>query len=117
MRPAAVSGATPKVARPVDVVISSPPADDAVIPDFDAEPEVAEAAELVVTVAPADWALASPSAIVGHGAQRVAIAPGRGPGGTMMVRPLAPGEVAPKGSVVAVMVALEPGVLPLPRTG
>jgi hypothetical protein len=115
VRPAAVSGATPKVARPVDVFISSPPAEPAapVLPESD----VVEDAELVVTIAPADWALASPSAIVGHGAQRVAVAPGRGPGGTMMVRPLAPGEVAPKGSIVAVMVALEPGVLPLPRTG
>jgi hypothetical protein len=38
--------------------------------------------------------------IVGHGTQRVPVA-------TMMVRALAPGEVAPKGPVVAAMVALE----------
>ncbi len=80
-------------------------------------PEATEEADLVVTIAPSDWALPSPNALVGHSAQRVAVAPGRGPGGTLMVRPLAPGEVAPKGSIVAVMVALEPGPLPLPRAG
>ena len=79
--------------------------------------ESLENTELVVTVAPSDWSLSSHSALVGHSAQRVAVAPGRGPGGTLMVRPLAPGEVAPKGSLVAVMVALEPGALPLPRAG
>jgi hypothetical protein len=79
--------------------------------------DAVEDVELVVTVAPSDWALASPNALVGHRAQRVAVAPGRGPGGTLMVRPLAPGEVAPKGSIVAVMVALEPDGLPLSRAG
>jgi hypothetical protein len=34
-----------------------------------------------------------------------------------MVRPLAPGEVAPKGSIVAIMVAFEPDGLPLSRVG
>jgi hypothetical protein len=34
-----------------------------------------------------------------------------------MVRPLAPGEVAPKGSIVAIMVAFEPDGLPLSRAG
>jgi hypothetical protein len=88
-----------------------------------AEPEsippedVAEDTELVITIAPADWNLESPNALVGHSAQRVAVAPGRGPGGTLMVRPLAPGEVAPKGATIAVMVALEPGTQPLPRAG
>jgi hypothetical protein len=65
--------------------------------------------ELVVTVAPSDWNLPSRDALVGHGAVRVAIAPGHGPGGTLMVRPLKPGEVAPRGSTVAVLVTLELG--------
>ena len=38
--------------------------------------------------------------IVGHDTQRIPVA-------TLLVRPLAPGEVAPKGPVVAAMVALE----------
>jgi hypothetical protein len=99
----------------VPAVVSAPPeAVPAITPPL---VDAVEDAELVVTVAPADWALESPNALVGHRAQRVAVAPGRGPGGTLMVRPLAPGEVAPKGSIVAVMVALEPDGLPLPRAG
>jgi hypothetical protein len=100
-----VAAASPTPAVPVVV-----PADTNVL-------EPTEDAELVVTIAPAGWGLASPNALVGHRAERVAVAPGRGPGGTLMVRPLAPGEVAPKGSVVAVMVTLDSGTLPLPRTG
>ncbi|HEX7669305.1 MAG TPA: hypothetical protein VF395_06980 [Polyangiaceae bacterium] len=65
-----------------------------------------EDAELVVTVAPSDWNLPSRDALVGHRAVRVAIAPGRGPEGTLMVRPLEAGEVAPRGSTVAVLVTL-----------
>ena len=93
-----------------------PPSADAAQPES-IRADVAEDTELIVTVAPADWNLESPNALIGHIAQRVAVAPGRGPGGTLMVRPLAPGEVAPKGSTVAVMVALEPGTQPLPRAG
>ncbi len=74
--------------------------------------EAPESAELVVTVAPSYWELPSHTALIGHSARRVAIAPGLGPGGTLMVRPLAAGEVAPRGSVVAVLVALEPLTLP-----
>jgi hypothetical protein len=96
-------------------VASSPP--EAVPADTSLLIDAVEDVELVVTVAPSNWALESPNALIGHRAQRVAVAPGRGPGGTLMVRPLAPGEVAPKGSIVAVMVALESDGLPLSRAG
>jgi hypothetical protein len=96
-------------------VVSTPPAAS---PDVTSSlVDAVEDTELVVTIAPSDWALESPNALVGHRAQRVAVAPGRGPGGTLMVRPLAPGEVAPKGSIVAIMVAFEPDGLPLSRAG
>ena len=70
------------------------------------ESDPLEGAPLVVTVAPSDWNLPSRDALVGRQAVRVAIAPGRGPGGTLMVRPLEAGEVAPRGSTVAVLVTL-----------
>jgi hypothetical protein len=116
---AAMAVSVPPVSLATGATASMPAA---ALPDADTSTSgqmtaVAEDVDLVVTIAPSDWALPSPSALVGHSAQRVAVAPGRGPGGTLMVRPLAPGEVAPKGSIVAVMVALEPGPLPLPRAG
>lgn len=126
---AAVSGrvSTPDLAAaPISIREAAPPVDDAAIvpaswpeatpPEVPAE-DPDENTALIVTIAPSDWNLASQEALVGHSAQRVAVAPGRGPGGTLMVRPLAPGEVAPRGSTVAVIVALEPGALPLPRAG
>lgn len=73
-------------------------------PDLQGDP--LEDADLVVTVAPSDWNLPSRDALVGHQAVRVAVAPGRGPGGTLMVRPLEAGEVAPRGSTIAVLVTL-----------
>jgi hypothetical protein len=98
-------------------VPSAPSSVEAAQPESIPPEDVDEDTELVITIAPADWNLESPNALIGHIAQRVAVAPGRGPGGTLMVRPLAPGEVAPKGSTIAVMVALEPGTQPLPRAG
>jgi hypothetical protein len=102
---------------PADIPSALAAATEAALPESIPPEDVDEDSELIVTVAPADWNLESPNALIGHSAQRVAVAPGRGPGGTLMVRPLAPGEVAPKGSTIAVMVALEPGVQPLPRAG
>jgi hypothetical protein len=72
----------------------------------DRKPDALEDADLVITVAPSDWNLPSRDALVGHQAVRVAIAPGRGPGGTLMIRPLEAGEVAPRGSTIAVLVTL-----------
>ncbi len=109
--------AAPVAIRQAAVHEPSAPEVSSAEPDSIPPEDVAEDTELVITIAPADWNLESPNALVGHSAQRVAVAPGRGPGGTLMVRPLAPGEVAPKGSTIAVMVALEPGTQPLPRAG
>ncbi|HVW27603.1 MAG TPA: hypothetical protein VHC69_19695 [Polyangiaceae bacterium] len=126
---AAVSGrvSTPDLAAaPVSIREAAPLVEEArIVPAPSSEPTLAEVpvedpdenTALIVTIAPSDWNLASQQALVGHSAQRVAVAPGRGPGGTLMVRPLAPGEVAPRGSTVAVIVALEPGALPLPQAG
>ncbi|HVU00281.1 MAG TPA: hypothetical protein VHE30_00965 [Polyangiaceae bacterium] len=72
--------------------------------------------DLLVTLTPADGGPPEGS-LVGHAAVRVAIAPGRGPGGTVMIRPLAPGEIAPRGSPIALLVALEPGADPIPKAG
>lgn len=95
---------------PAPIALPEPPSRSASEPLADS----VEDSDLVVTVAPSDWNLPSRDALVGHGAVRVAIAPGRGSGGTLMVRPLKPGEVAPRGATVAVLVTLEPGA-PLPR--
>lgn len=112
--PITISEPAPEMEQPLAARSSTPAPDSSGQSPIDT---ASEQGELVVTIAPSDWALDSPNALVGHSAQRVAVAPGRGPGGTLMVRPLAPGEVAPKGSIVALMVALEPGAQPLPRTG
>jgi len=73
--------------------------------------------ELVVTVAGEESSLARNAALVGHRAVRVAIGSGRAPSDSLWFRPLAPGEVAPAGTSVALLVALEPGAKALPKTG
>jgi hypothetical protein len=73
-------------------------------------------AELVVTVVSTDGSVPAPDAsIVSHRAVRVAVTAVASDASELRVRRLAEGEVAPKDSTVALLVAFEPGGSPLPR--
>lgn len=104
-RPAARKSAIPPPA-PSASRATKPATPSRTAANRDPSPGPLEDAELVITVAPSDWNLPSRDALVGQQAVRVAIAPGRGPGGTLTVRPLEAGEVAPGGSTIAVLVTL-----------
>jgi len=65
-----------------------------------------ESSDLVVTVASSDWETGLQIAVVGRRAERVVVTKTRRPDGTIEVRPLAPGEVAPAGARVALLVSL-----------
>ena len=72
--------------------------------------------ELVVTVVTTDGRIPAPDAsFVSHQAIRVAVIAVDSPT-ELTVRRLAPGEVAPKNSTVALLVAFEPGVSPIPSS-
>jgi hypothetical protein len=72
-------------------------------------------AELVVTVVATDGSIPAPNAsLVSHRAVRVAVMSSGGAPGDLLVRRLGRGEVAPKDSTVALLVAFEPGTSPLP---
>lgn len=71
-------------------------------------------AELVVTVVATNGSIPAPdAALVAHRAIRVAVLPGGTPP-ELRVVVLAPGQMAPKDSVVSLLVALQPGSSPLP---
>jgi hypothetical protein len=91
--------------RPVEVAPSEPHARP--------EPERPES-ELVVTVVSTDGKIPAPDAsLVSHRALRVAVTAGAG-NGELVVRVLSAGQLAPENSKVALLVALEPGLSPLP---
>ena len=70
--------------------------------------------ELVVTVVSTDGSIPAPNAsLVAHRAVRVAVMQGAANGRDLSVRRLADGEVAPKDSTVALLVAFEPGLSPV----
>ena len=72
--------------------------------------------EIVVTVVQSDGIGTGPDAsLVSRRAVRVAVIAVDTPN-ELRVRKLAPGEVAPKDSTVAILVAFEPGVPPVPET-
>jgi hypothetical protein len=72
--------------------------------------------ELVVTVIASDGAAPAPDpALVSHRAVRVAVMAVASDASELRVRRLAPGEVAPKDSTVALLVAFEPGASPVPE--
>lgn len=70
--------------------------------------------ELVVTVVSTDGKIpAKDASLVSHRALRVAVTAGAADG-ELVVRVLAEGQLAPENSKVALLVALEPGLSPLP---
>jgi hypothetical protein len=76
-------------------------------------PEARGDGELVVTVVSTDGTMPAPDAsLVSHRAVRVAVL-AAGPE-DVTVKILAPGEFAPKDATVALLVAFEPGVSPIP---
>lgn len=73
--------------------------------------------ELVVTVVSTDGSIPAPDAsFVSHRAVRVAVIAVGGDSKELRVRRLSDGEVAPKDSTVALLVAFEPGVSPVPHS-
>jgi hypothetical protein len=71
-------------------------------------------AELVVTVVSTDGSIPAPDAsLVSHRAVRVAVHPGSDPN-ELRVTLLSAGQVAPKEATVSLLVALEPGISPIP---
>jgi hypothetical protein len=72
--------------------------------------------ELVVTVVSTDGSIpARDASLVSHRAVRVAVIGGGGDPRELRVRRLSEGEVAPKDSTVALLVAFEPGISPVPK--
>jgi hypothetical protein len=72
--------------------------------------------ELVVTVVSTDGSIpARDASLVSHRAVRVAVIAAGGDPKELRVRRLSDGEVAPKDSTVALLVAFEPGVSPVPK--
>lgn len=73
--------------------------------------------EVVVTVVQTDGSVPAPdAALVSRRAVRVAVIAVDAPN-ELRVKKLAPGEVAPKDSTVALLVAFEPGAPPVPEQG
>jgi hypothetical protein len=82
------------------------------VPDVPVPDE--EGDELVVTVVSTDGLIPAPNAsLVCHRAVRVAVIAVDSPT-ELLVRRLSPGEVAPENATVALLVAFEPGVSPVP---
>lgn len=76
-------------------------------------PEARGDGELVVTVVSTDGTMPAPDAsLVSHRAVRVAVT--SADSGGLSVKLLAPGEFAPQNATVALLVAFEPGVSPIP---
>jgi hypothetical protein len=76
-------------------------------------PEARGDGELVVTVVSTDGTMPAPDAsLVSHRAVRVAVLTTSA--GELNVKILTPGEVAPQNATVALLVAFEPGVSPVP---
>lgn len=76
-------------------------------------PEARGDGELVVTVVSTDGTMPAPDAsLVSHRAVRVAVLASGGD--EVNVKILNPGEVAPQNATVALLVAFEPGVSPVP---
>jgi hypothetical protein len=72
--------------------------------------------EVVVTIVSADGTMPTPDAsLVSHRAVRVAVMAVASDASELRVRRLAEGEVAPKDSTVALLVAFEPGASPVPE--
>lgn len=79
-------------------------------------PSLRGESELVVTlVSPAGESPSPDASLVGHRAVRVAVIGNSGPN-VLTVRVLQPGEVAPDGATVALLVALASGTSPLPSS-
>jgi hypothetical protein len=83
-------------------------------PDMPAEGEASD--ELIVTIVSTDGLIPAPNAsLVCHRAVRVAVLSVDSPT-ELLVRRLAPGEVAPENATVAILVAFEAGASPVPST-
>lgn len=95
--------------RPVSVPPSATPSSSIPPPSLRGE------SELVVTVVATNGSIPAPDAsLVAHRAIRVLVTPGASES-DLKVRKLRPGEVAPRGGTVAILVALEPGASPVPE--
>jgi hypothetical protein len=75
--------------------------------DEDYDDDSADGRHLIITLAEPGWASTS---VIAQPAVRVAIERKRAPDGTIVARPLGPGEVAHQDCAVALLVPLDPPV-------